>query len=105
DPALQESATRSLVEGVADVEARAGYNHPTTVGSGNDSEYLQGLFVAMDPTTGDVRALVGGRDYKASQFDRAIDGKRQPGSSFKPIVYAAALLDSIPPNANGQAHR
>jgi membrane carboxypeptidase/penicillin-binding protein len=99
DPAMQESATRSLVEGVADVEARAGYNHPTTVGTGNDSEYLQGLVVAMDPTTGDVRALVGGRDYKASQFDRAIDGKRQPGSSFKPIVYAAAILDSIPPNA------
>jgi penicillin-binding protein 1A len=42
---------------------------------------------------------VGGRDYKASQFDRAIDGKRQPGSSFKPVVYAAAILDSIPPNA------
>lgn len=99
DPALQESATRSLVEGVADVEARAGYNHPTTAGSGKVSEYLQGLVVAMDPTTGDVRALVGGRDYKTSQFDRAIDGKRQPGSSFKPIVYAAAILDSIPPNA------
>jgi penicillin-binding protein 1A len=99
DPALQESATRSLVEGVAEVEARAGYSHPTSAAAGNDSEYLQGLVVAMDPTTGDVRALVGGRDYRASQFDRAIDGKRQPGSSFKPIVYAAALLDSIPPNA------
>jgi penicillin-binding protein 1A len=99
DPALQESAARSLVEGVEEVEARAGYNHPTSAGEGNDSEYLQGLVVAMDPSTGDVRALVGGRDYRASQFDRAIDGKRQPGSAFKPIVYAAAILDSIPPNA------
>jgi penicillin-binding protein 1A len=99
DPAMQMSATRSLVEGVEEVEARAGYRHPTTAAKGNDSEYLQGLVVAMDPSTGDVRALVGGRDYKASQFDRAIDGKRQPGSSFKPIVYTAAILDSIPPNA------
>jgi penicillin-binding protein 1A len=99
DPAMQESAVSSLVEGVADVEAKAGYRHPTTAGTGKDSEYLQGIVVAMDPTSGDVRALVGGRDYKASQFDRAIDGKRQPGSSFKPIVYAAAIADSIPPNA------
>jgi penicillin-binding protein 1A len=99
DPALQESAARSLVEGVAEVEARAGYDHPTTAASGDDSGYLQGVVVAIDPSTGDVRALVGGRDYKASQFDRAIDGKRQPGSSFKPVVYAAAILDSIPPNA------
>lgn len=99
DPSLQTSAVTALAEGVADVEARAGYNHPTTVGRGRESQYLQGLVVAMDPTTGDVRALVGGRDYKESQFDRAIDGKRQPGSSFKPIVYAAAIADSIPPNA------
>ena len=99
DPALQTSAVSALAEGVAEVEARAGYRHPTTVGGGRESQYLQGLVVAMDPTTGDVRALVGGRDYKESQFDRAIDGMRQPGSSFKPIVYAAAIADSIPPNA------
>ena len=99
DPALQTSAVSALSEGVADVEARAGYNHPTAAGKGRESQYLQGLVVAMDPTSGDVRALVGGRDYKASQFDRAIDGNRQPGSSFKPIVYAAAIADSIPPNA------
>ena len=99
DPALQASAVISLTEGVAEVEARDGYRHPTTVGNGRDSEYLQGLVVAIDPSTGDVRALVGGRNYAESQFDRAIDGKRQPGSSFKPIVYAAAIADSIPPNA------
>ena len=99
DPALQASAAMALTEGVAEVEAREGYRHPTTVGKGRESEYLQGLVVAMDPATGDVRALVGGRNYAESQFDRAIDGKRQPGSSFKPIVYAAAIADSMPPNA------
>ncbi|HXV17271.1 MAG TPA: PBP1A family penicillin-binding protein, partial [Gemmatimonadaceae bacterium] len=99
DPALQVAAVGALTEGVDEVEARAGYSHPTTAGGGKESEYLQGIVVALDPTTGDVRALVGGRDYKESQFDRAIDGKRQPGSSFKPIVYATAIKDSIPPNA------
>ncbi len=99
DPALQVSAVSALTEGLAEVEARSGYSHPTTAGTGKASQYLQGLVVAMDPTTGDVRALVGGRDYNASQLDRAVDAKRQPGSSFKPIVYAAAIADSIPPNA------
>ena len=63
------------------------------------TDYLQGMVVALDPTSGDVRALVGGRDYSDSRFNRAVDGNRQPGSSFKPIVYAAAIADSIPPNA------
>ncbi|MGK2960631.1 MAG: penicillin-binding protein 1A [Gemmatimonadaceae bacterium] len=99
DPALQTSAVISLTEGIAEVEAREDYRHPTAVGKGRESAYLQGLVVAMDPTNGDVRALVGGRNYAESQFDRAIDGKRQPGSSFKPIVYAAAVADSMAPNA------
>ena len=95
DPVLQHAAVQSLTEGTAEVEARAGYSHQA-ISSGGD--YLQGLVVAIDPATGDVRALVGGRDYAQSQFDRAIDGKRQPGSSFKPIVYAAAIADSMAPN-------
>ena len=95
DPVLQHAAVQSLTEGTAEVEARAGYSHQA-ITSGTD--YLQGLVVAIDPATGDVRALVGGRDYAQSQFDRAIDGKRQPGSSFKPIVYAAAIADSMAPN-------
>ena len=52
---------------------------------------LQGSFVAMDPITGDVRALVGGRDFRASSFNRATQAHRQAGSAFKPIIYAAAL--------------
>ncbi|MGH8673636.1 MAG: transglycosylase domain-containing protein, partial [Burkholderiales bacterium] len=98
DPPLQHAAVLSLAEGAAEVETRAGYGH-SPITRGNDSDHLQGLVVAIDPTTGDVRALVGGRDYKASQFDRAVDGRRQPGSSFKPIVYAAAIADSIAPNS------
>ncbi len=51
----------------------------------------QGALVAIDPRTGDILALVGGRDYGESQFDRATDARRQPGSAFKPIVALAAL--------------
>jgi len=98
DPVLQHAAALSLTEGTAEVEARAGYRH-ASMSNGNGSDYLQGMVVAMDPATGDVRALVGGRDYRTSQFDRAVDGMRQPGSSFKPIVYAAAVAAHIAPNA------
>ena len=97
DPALQHAAALSLTEGTAEVEARSGYRH-ASMANGN-GDYLQGLVVAIDPATGDVRALVGGRDYRTSQFDRAVDGMRQPGSSFKPIVYAAAVAGRIAPNA------
>jgi penicillin-binding protein 1B len=52
---------------------------------------LQAAVVAMEPSTGHVRALVGGRDYRVSQFDRAVRARRQPGSLFKPFVYLAAF--------------
>lgn len=58
---------------------------------GLESPYLQGAFVAMDPRTGAVRALVGGRDFGDSKFNRATQALRQPGSTFKPIVYSAAV--------------
>jgi penicillin-binding protein 1A len=57
----------------------------------------QGALVAIDPT-GAVKALVGGRDYSKSQYDRAIDAHRQPGSAFKPFVYLTALEDGLTPN-------
>jgi len=57
---------------------------------------LEGLFVALDAHTGDVRALVGGRDYELSEFDRVTQGRRQPGSTFKAFVWAAALQSGIP---------
>lgn len=62
-----------------------------------NSPYLQGAFVAIDPRTGAVRALVGGRDFDDSKFDRATRALRQPGSSFKPIVYATAVHTGRPP--------
>jgi penicillin-binding protein 2D len=99
DPALQREAVTALVEGTARVESRPGYRHPTYAqAEKGPPTYLQGAIIAMDPATGDVRALVGGRNYVASPFDRVF-GLRQPGSAIKPIVYAAALADSVPPNA------
>lgn len=52
---------------------------------------LEGALVAVDPQTGYVKALAGGRDFRKSQFNRAVFARRQPGSAFKPILYAAAL--------------
>ena len=94
-----------MQEETAALESQPDYAHPKYAATATarstasrNTDYLQGMIVALDPTSGDVRALVGGRDYKDSQFDRAVDGMRQPGSSFKPIVYALAIADSITPN-------
>jgi penicillin-binding protein 1A len=61
-----------------------------------NSPYLQGAFIAMDPRTGAIRALVGGRDFDDSKFNRATQALRQPGSTFKPIVYADAIQNGRP---------
>jgi penicillin-binding protein 1A len=58
-----------------------------------------GALVALDPHSGRVRALVGGFDYDSSQFNRATQAQRQPGSAFKPFVYAAALEDGFTPSS------
>lgn len=101
DPVLQNISAATLREEAAALEAAEGYRHPRMAagegGTGKSSTYLQGLVVMMDPYSGDVRALVGGRDYALSQYDRAVDGMRQPGSAFKPFIYAAAIADSIMP--------
>ncbi|MGZ8411978.1 MAG: penicillin-binding protein 1A [Gemmatirosa sp.] len=107
DPQLQQAAVQALREQLDALEQRPGWRHPTYARyhAGGDSAkrdkptYLQGAVVAVDPGTGEVRALVGGRDYADSPFDRAVNGNRQPGSSFKPIVYAAALSAGLAPNA------
>jgi penicillin-binding protein 1A len=52
---------------------------------------VQGALLCVDPKTGHVRAMVGGRDFSESQFNRAVNSRRQPGSAFKPIIYAAAI--------------
>ena len=79
DASLQESATDALVGGVRQTEERNRYKD------------LQGALLALDPHTGAILAMVGGVDFVGSQFNRAIQARRQPGSAFKPIIYAAAL--------------
>jgi penicillin-binding protein 1A len=69
------------------VEARAGQRMP----------YLEGAFVALDPRNGYVRALIGGRDWAQSNFNRAVQARRQPGSAFKPFVYTAAMDNGFKP--------
>jgi 1A family penicillin-binding protein len=99
EPALQRAAADALVKGIADVEARETFRHAKMATLPRSSgDYLQGIVVAVDPFTGDVRALVGGRDFSRSPFNRATLAMRQPGSSIKPFLFARALEDSIPAN-------
>src|SRR4051812_21746471 len=96
DPTLQRAAETLVEKGLSDIERRPGYKHPRrgTSAAASDAglpQYLQGALVALDPSTGYVRAMVGGRDFNESRFNRATQAKRQAGSAFKPFVYAAAL--------------
>lgn len=84
DTMMQRSADKSLDDGIANL--RKNYRQVR-----NSKEPLQGVLITIQPGTGYVRALVGGRDYKKSQFNRALQAKRQPGSLFKPFVYVAAM--------------
>jgi penicillin-binding protein 1B len=84
DPMIQQAATEALEKGLAKLEKT--YSHLN-----NSQDPMQGAVVVLDPKNGSVLALVGGRDYRRSQFNRAIQARRQPGSLFKPFVYLAAL--------------
>ncbi len=81
DPALQEAAEAALTDGLRR------FPDPD----------LQGALVALNPRNGDILALVGGRDYRVSQFNRATRSRRQPGSAFKPLLFAAALEHGYSP--------
>jgi penicillin-binding protein 1A len=65
-------------------------------GSRTVTPYLQGLVVTLEAKTGYIRAMIGGRDFEDSKFNRATQARRQPGSTFKPFVYAAALEAGYP---------
>jgi penicillin-binding protein 1A len=111
DPEIQSAAQRALEDQLRGIEggkygryahvtyeqyvARSALGEPT---GGPTSPYLQGCIVALDPRTGAVRALVGGRDFDDSKFDRCTQALRQPGSAFKPIVYADAIENGRPPS-------
>ena len=110
DVDMQSAAERALENQLKAIEAgRHGpYKHLTyeaytarsaeggETGSAN-SPYLQGAFVAMDPRTGAVRAMVGGRDFGDSKFNRAVQAQRQPGTTFKPVMYATAVHEGFSP--------
>ncbi len=71
-------------------------HHPDGEEGTGTSPYLQGAFLALDPRNGAIRAMVGGRDFFDSKFNRATQALRQPGSTFKPIVYTAAIKSGRP---------
>ena len=87
DLQLQRKAERALVEGLKKLEAA----HPA-LRRKTDDDNLEGAIVVMRPQTGEIKAMVGGRNYQKSQFNRVFQAKRQPGSIFKPFVFLAALL-------------
>jgi penicillin-binding protein 1B len=84
---LQKIAERSLAEGLKKLED----TYPS-LRRKNEDDRLEGAIIVMRPQTGEIKAMVGGRSYQLSQFNRAFQAKRQPGSVFKPFVYLAALM-------------
>jgi len=81
DPTHQAAAQEAVTRGIEEIEK-------TALSAG---ESLQAALVAVDPATGAMTAMVGGRGYGETQFNRAVDAKRQPGSAFKPFVLLTAL--------------
>jgi penicillin-binding protein 1A len=107
DLRMQRAAEKSMEEGWDGIEARPGFRHITyqayqdSLAAGvvlpDSVKYVEGLFVALDPWTGSIRAMIGGRDFGISKFNRATQALRQAGSAFKPFVYTAAINSRIPP--------
>ena len=89
DLTLQKAAEAEVSRAVRDIEKRQPRRRPGAESVTADP--LQAALVALDPKTGEVRAMVGGRSFDDSHFNRVTQAKRQAGSAFKPFVYAAAL--------------
>jgi penicillin-binding protein 1A len=104
---VQQAAERALDAQLAAIEAGTyGAYHPTysayleqKAETEEDVEHTDhrtaGLAVSIDPRNGHILAMVGGRDFEDSKFNRATQALRQPGSTFKPFVYTAALQGGI----------
>jgi penicillin-binding protein 1A len=115
DPVLQRTADESLRRNLDNVEALPDYQHQkhadytsflktwraahTGPGSPPVPEYLQGAVVAVDNGTGGILALVGGRDFAQSEYDRALQSKRPAGTAFTPLVLTAALEKGVFPGS------
>ena len=96
NPVLQRAAEGALARGLDRLEGQY-----RALRRNDPAARLQGAIVALDARTGEIRAMVGGRDYGQSQFNRVAQARRQPGSAFKPFVYLAALSQGPhgePPN-------
>jgi len=101
DPVVQRAAEQALDKQLRAIESRPGYPHLRRSGSHEpdaDPPYLQGAVVVIDHRSGGLRAVVGGRDYRESKFNRALHARRQAGSTFKPFVYAAAFERGLLPS-------
>jgi penicillin-binding protein 2D len=85
---MQQAAEVAVASGLKALDARR---------KAADDSPLQAALIAMDPSSGHVRAMIGGRDFAKSHFNRAVQAERQPGSAFKPFVYAAALEAGFTP--------
>ncbi|NBV33684.1 MAG: hypothetical protein EBR81_07855 [Proteobacteria bacterium] len=107
DPALQDVAQTALDVHLTKIESQPKYAHPKKAEFTKeareaelDPAYLQGAVVVLDNRTGGIRALVGGRDYADSRYNRALLSQRPIGSTFKPFVYLAAFARGLSPEAS-----
>jgi penicillin-binding protein 1A len=108
DPVVQNAAQQALETKLTKIEHQSNFRHPLKEnykppenGEGDSSmPYLEGAVVVIDNASGGIRALVGGRDYAQSKFNRALaPANRQIGSAFKPFVYATAFTHGLLPGA------
>jgi penicillin-binding protein 1A len=108
DPSVQNAAQQALETQLTRIERQSNFRHPLKAnyhppenGEGDSSmPYLEGAVVVIDNASGGIRALVGGRDYSQSKFNRALaPANRQVGSAFKPFVYALAFTHGLLPGA------
>src|SRR6202167_2875693 len=94
DPQLQRAAAEAIQTGVQGVDKLLAKRYAAWAKKGEPATRAQAALVATDARTGEIRALVGGRNYGESQLNHAL-ARRQPGSVFKPFVYAAAFDDGV----------